>query len=261
MKLFSIVTINFNNESGLLQTFHSVLEQNKDLFEFIVIDGGSIDGSIQIIKDYKPSINQVIIEADAGIYDAMNKGIQMASGKYLWFLNSGDCFYSKNTLTHCASEIENQSEFDIYYGAVNVNYNNTYSRVKENGSLLQLWQRMPFSHQAAFCLTDLYKNQPFELKYSIIADQAFFYKQWLSKSNFRKVDSILAQIEPGGTSEQYPRKVRDQKLKMLKETDTLSLSKQLSIDIEYFIRTFIRGLKKIFPTALVDILTRLKYKV
>lgn len=244
-----------------MQTFHSVIEQNKDLFEFIVIDGSSNDGSEEVIKENRDLIDQLIVEQDKGIYDAMNKGIQMASGKYLWFLNSGDCFYSKNTLNHCASEIENHSEFDIYYGAVNVNYNDTYSRVKENGSLLQLWQRMPFSHQAAFCLTDLYKNQPFELKYSIIADQAFFYKQWLNKSKFRKVDSILAQIEPGGTSEQHPSKVRDQKLKMLKETDTLSLSKQLSIDIEYFIRTFIQGLKKIFPTALVDILTRLKYKV
>lgn len=242
-----------------MQTFHSVFNQNRALFEFIVIDGASTDGSIQIINDYKPSIDQVIIEADAGIYDAMNKGIQLASGKYLWFLNSGDCFYSDDTLEICSEEISNHPNFDVYYGNVKVNYGDSYSRVKENGSLAKMWKKLPFSHQAVFCLTDNYKNSPFELKYSIIADQVFFYKLWLKKRKFKPLDSILAQIEPGGTSEHYPKKVRNQKLNMLNETHTLSFTKQLSINTEYFIRTIIRGLKRRMPSSLTQLLTRLKY--
>lgn len=97
MKL-SIITINYNNASGLEKTIKSVISQNYKDFEYIVIDGGSTDGSIEIIKKYADKINYWVAEPDRGIYNAMNKGILKAKGEYLHFLNSGDAYAAENVL-------------------------------------------------------------------------------------------------------------------------------------------------------------------
>ena len=95
---YSIITVNFNNKEGLRKTIESVIHQTFHDFEFIVIDGGSTDGSVEVIKEYNAQINYWVSEPDGGIYQGMNKGIKKASGDYLNFMNSGDCFYSKDIL-------------------------------------------------------------------------------------------------------------------------------------------------------------------
>lgn len=95
MKL-SIITINFNNAIGLKKTIESVVNQTSNDFEYIVIDGGSNDGSVDIIKHYESKINYWISEPDNGIYHAMNKGIKAAKGEYCQFLNSGDCLVKED---------------------------------------------------------------------------------------------------------------------------------------------------------------------
>ena len=95
MKL-SIVTINLNNVAGLHETIISVLNQSSADLEYIIIDGGSTDGSAELIKEYSDRIYYWVSEPDSGIYNAMNKGIRKASGEYLLFLNSGDALASDN---------------------------------------------------------------------------------------------------------------------------------------------------------------------
>ena len=95
MKL-SIITINYNNASGLRKTIESVVNQTSLEFEYIVIDGASTDGSIEIIKEFKDKITFWVSEPDTGIYNAMNKGIHSAKGKYCQFLNSGDSLVPPN---------------------------------------------------------------------------------------------------------------------------------------------------------------------
>lgn len=97
MKL-SIITINLNDQNGLRQTIESVVSQTFNDYEFIIIDGGSKDGSIDVIKEYESRISKWISEPDKGIYNAMNKGIKIASGEYLHFLNAGDRLASKDVL-------------------------------------------------------------------------------------------------------------------------------------------------------------------
>ena len=97
MKL-SIITINYNNSAGLQRTIESVLSQTWKDYEWIVIDGGSTDGSLEIIKKYASHFSFWCSEPDTGIYNAMNKGITHAKGEYLNFMNSGDCFYSSDSL-------------------------------------------------------------------------------------------------------------------------------------------------------------------
>ena len=97
MKL-SIITINYNNAVGLETTILSIVEQSFQDFEYLVIDGGSTDGSVQIIEKYKDKISVSVSEPDSGVYNAMNKGIKMAHGEYLLFINSGDTLFEKDTL-------------------------------------------------------------------------------------------------------------------------------------------------------------------
>ncbi|MBC7888326.1 MAG: glycosyltransferase [Ferruginibacter sp.] len=112
MKL-SIITINYNNKADLEKTVHSVAGQTFQDFEYIIIDGGSTDGSVDIIKQHAASISYWVSEPDTGIYNAMNKGIRAARGEYLLFLNSGDWFCNNDILSIFAKDTNG---YDIIYG-------------------------------------------------------------------------------------------------------------------------------------------------
>lgn len=112
MPLFSIITVCYNAGNLLVKTIESLKKQTYSDYEFIVIDGASKD--IEIIHKYGPFISSWISEKDQGIYDAMNKGLKMASGRFVWFMNAGDEFYDKNTLSTVAALIDKDT--DIVYG-------------------------------------------------------------------------------------------------------------------------------------------------
>ncbi len=97
-KKLSIITVNYNNLEGLKKTVKSVVDQTWSEFEYLIIDGGSTDGCLEYIKIKENEIDFWISEPDKGVYHAMNKGIQKATGEYVIFLNSGDHFYKKNVL-------------------------------------------------------------------------------------------------------------------------------------------------------------------
>ncbi len=109
----SIITVVYNGENTLEKTIKSIVNQNYDNLEYIIIDGASKDNTINIIHNYEDSISKYISEPDAGIYNAMNKGIEMATGNYLWFMNSGDEIADKNTLKQI---FDTHADGDIYYG-------------------------------------------------------------------------------------------------------------------------------------------------
>lgn len=114
--LISIITVTYNAQSTLSPTLASVKEQMWTDYEHLIIDGASKDSTIQIAKEVSTEKTRIISEQDNGIYDAMNKGIRHAKGKYLIFLNAGDTFHSKNTLKNIASTIINNNYPGIVYG-------------------------------------------------------------------------------------------------------------------------------------------------
>lgn len=119
MTLLSIITINRNNAAGLDETMKSVASQTNSIFEYIVIDGASSDSSIGVIKKYTDSLAtrlKWISEPDKGIYNAMNKGIGMATGKYVQFLNSGDCLASNDVTERMLAELKRNDYPSILYG-------------------------------------------------------------------------------------------------------------------------------------------------
>ena len=113
---FSIITITFNAVHWIEQTILNVLGQSYPNIEYIIIDGGSTDGTVDIIKRYESSITYWVSEPDKGIYDAMNKGLKQATGDYVWFVNAGDSLSSLGILQEIVSLIQKKKKFpDIIY--------------------------------------------------------------------------------------------------------------------------------------------------
>ena len=110
----SIITVNYNDKDGLEKTIKSVLNQENTVFEYLVIDGNSADGSKDVIEKYKDKIDYWVSEPDSGIYNAMNKGILAATGDYLLFLNSGDWLYENDSIANVDKLILESK--DIYFG-------------------------------------------------------------------------------------------------------------------------------------------------
>jgi glycosyltransferase involved in cell wall biosynthesis len=173
---FSIITINLNNVEGLRKTVLSVVSQNFNDFEYIVIDGGSIDGSVEIIKKFSDKIDHWLSEQDNGVYHAMNKGIRKAKGEYILFLNSGDTLVDDSILSNCRNYGFTE---DYVFGRINLVSDNKvlqYDRQIPNTdiSLLYLCQ-YGIPHQSSFIKMDLFEQFGFydeDLK--IMSDWKFF---------------------------------------------------------------------------------------
>ena len=145
---FTIITVTYNAAHWLERTILSILSQSYPNIEYIIIDGASTDGTIGLIKQYAPGISFWISEPDQGIYDAMNKGLQHATGDYVWFLNAGDTFPNADTLQRIATKIGKKKELpDVIYGknihvtSVVANTSKTFDRAFR---LLTKWKEIPF---------------------------------------------------------------------------------------------------------------------
>jgi len=114
--LFSLITVTYNASQWLERTVQSVISQSYPDIEYIIVDGNSTDGTPDIIKKYQSSITHQISEPDNGLYDAMNKGLKLASGDYVWFINAGDTLYSENTVQEIVNALGNNKLPDIIYG-------------------------------------------------------------------------------------------------------------------------------------------------
>lgn len=174
MPLLSIITINLNNAIGLQRTIESVVSQYFKDFEFIVIDGLSSDGSLDIVKHYSSKINISVSELDNGIYDAMNKGAKLAGGKYLLFLNSGDWLTNKNVL---ADLFKNVPDANILYGDVIYVYPNKKLRYKKQPRFISIEYLLhkTILHPAAFIERNFFfKCGEYNLNCKIAADYSFF---------------------------------------------------------------------------------------
>lgn len=158
---FSIITINYNNKEGLRKTIESVVGQSFRDFEYIIIDGGSTDGSIEVIKEYAGKVDYWVSEPDKGIYHAMNKGVLQAHGEYLNFMNSGDEFYNNGVLQEVAPSLDS----DIVVGKI-VHGTEVWGFHKEDITLMDLI-RGTVLHQASFFRKELFDENRYGAIYRI----------------------------------------------------------------------------------------------
>lgn len=171
---FSVITVTYNAEKVLEDTIQSVIAQTYHRIEYIIVDGASKDGTHSIIDKYRQRIHTVVSEPDKGLYDAMNKGIALATGDYLCFLNAGDCFHADNTLFQMVHSIRGNELPDVLYGETAlVNSKRHFVRMRRLSAPEVLhWksfkQGMLVCHQAFFAKHSLV--EPFNLKYRFSAD-------------------------------------------------------------------------------------------
>lgn len=190
----SVITINYNNANGLLRTIHSVLSQTSNDYEYIIIDGGSTDGSKDIIESYKDKLAYWISEPDNGVYNAMNKGVAVAKGQYCIFMNSGDCFYDNNVIR----DIVNANiSGDIVTGAIQRDGGYIYNSPKQV-SMRHFYHKTLF-HQASFIKTSVLKEIPYDESYKAVSDWKFFIEAIIvNKHTYQSIDRTIASMEPDG---------------------------------------------------------------
>lgn len=197
MPKLSIITINFNNRHGLQKTIDSVMLQTQRDFEHIIIDGGSTDGSKELIEQHAGSFAYWISEKDNGIYAAMNKGMEKASGEYLFFLNSGDCFYGANTLRDCFSSGLTE---DIVYGDLCVGDNKICVYPDQLSVIYFFYESIP--HPASFIKRSLFdKYGRYNESHRIVSDWEFFVKAIINgNASYRHMNIIVTRFDTNGIS-------------------------------------------------------------
>lgn len=192
--LISVITINYNNKDGLRKTIESVIHQNFNSFEFIVIDGGSTDGSFEVIQEYKKYIDYWVSEPDYGIYNAMNKGIAKAKGKYCNFMNSGDCFANNDVLNHVFA---NESHADIICGNT---YWTKWTKSPQKITFDTLFNGT-ICHQCAFVNRELLQKYKYDEGLKIVADRKFFLQSLIFENcSYQAIDVNIVIYDLNGFS-------------------------------------------------------------
>lgn len=190
MKL-SIITVCLNSEKSIERTIKSVINQKTQDVEYIVVDGKSIDNTVNIIQKYEKYIDYFVSEKDSGIYDAMNKGIKKATGDVVAFLNSDD-YYEENILGKIIEKFTT-TELDVVYGKIRVVYDNGYTRTIKPLSEHNLCIFMCMCHQAVFAKRELFLQYGlFRLDYKIAADYDALLKWYYFGAKFMYIDEIIA---------------------------------------------------------------------
>ncbi|MDQ1243689.1 MAG: hypothetical protein QG565_29 [Campylobacterota bacterium] len=199
--LISIITVVFNGEKYLEETIESVINQTYDNVEYIIVDGGSTDGTLDIIKKYEDMIDYWVSEKDGGIYDAMNKGIDVASGKIIGIINADDYYASDDIFKKLVKFID--KEVNIYFGnMVIINQDSKQILEKRIPNQKKLYFGMYLNHPSTFVAKETYKkigkfnSQDFKMA----ADYDFILRNKVKGSKFLYINEVMTYMRDGGTS-------------------------------------------------------------
>jgi len=197
----SVITIVYNNVKDIERTMLSVLQQSYPSIEYIIIDGASTDGTMEVINKYQAKLAKVISEPDKGIYDAMNKGLLQATGDYVLFMNSGDEIFDQDTV---AEVLKTEEGADIYYGETEM-YNESWESLGQRRHAAPPtfnWKSfkygMNISHQAIYIKRTF--TEPYDLQYKYSADIDWIIKIARKSSKIVNTHRYVAKYLVGGVS-------------------------------------------------------------
>ena len=196
----SIITVTYNSIAALQKTVESVISQTYRNKEFVIIDGGSTDGTREYLVQHQNQIDTWISESDQGIYDAMNKGSKMATGEWIIFLNSGDVFSNDNVLEDVFSA-DIPKEIDVIYGDTVYSYGKEeYKEFRKSKELRNFWKGMVTSHQSFFIRKRIMDHRPFDTRYKIASDFNQLYTLFMDGGLFiyKKLD--ISRVDTTGIS-------------------------------------------------------------
>lgn len=235
--IISIITVSYNAVKTIEQTISSVVNQSYPDIEYIIIDGGSTDGTVDIIKKYEDRIAYWVSEPDGGIYDAMNKGIKVATGDYIQIIGADDCLINEVVIADVVSEIKNK-EADLYcYGVIGVDevalkekyLGNRYVR---HGN--PKYTMIP--HPGMFVNSSLYLKFPLDNSYKIAADYKFFLQCYFDHSVVLSYfDMPVVYFSLGGVSSKSIELAEMENIKIFKELNILS-SASVLFKVRWYIK-------------------------
>lgn len=200
-KKITVVTVTFNAQRSLEQTINSVLEQKHENIEYVIVDGNSSDNTVDIIKKYEQDVDYWISEPDNGIYDAMNKAIDVATGEWIIFMNAGDGFCNAYTVSDVIGELS--EEIDILAGSINY-VTATKSEFKKPYGADFRYDGMFCWHQAMFTKASLLKKYKFDSSFKLAGDYDFALKCYENGFKFKFIDLAVANFIEGGFAQSNP---------------------------------------------------------
>jgi len=219
LPLITVITVVLDAKTNLEKTIRSVAEQDYGRIEYLVIDGGSRDGSVRVIQQYFSAISQWVSENDNGIYAAMNKGVGMASGEWVCFLNAGDIFINSRVISQVVETVRLlPAQPDIVYG-------NVWTRKPSGGFTNRIAQsprnshRMYFCHQSAFVRLSLLRQHLFDERYKLSADLKFFKQCYKDNQAFVKLNFPITIYETSGLSNSDRERGLRENISVIKEID------------------------------------------
>jgi glycosyltransferase involved in cell wall biosynthesis len=226
----SIITVVYNNVQSIRSAIESVLSQNYNDIEYIVIDGASTDGTLEIINEYSSKISIIESEKDHGIYDAMNKGINRASGEIIGILNSDDLYYNCNILELIANEFNNDKLLDVLYGDL------VYVDKKDINKVVRKWISSDYDssffergevppHPSLFLKKEVYNTIGlFNLEYKLASDYEFMLRVFkLHVFKIKYINKILVKMRLGGATNKNIKNIMLGNIEILKAWKNNSL--------------------------------------
>jgi len=235
----------------------SVINQTYANIEYIIIDGGSTDGTVDIIKKYADRIAYWVSEPDKGIYDAMNKGIKVATGEWINFMNAGDEFYDKDVIKKFIPLINENTT--IAYGNTMLIYS-WGKMLGENLPIEAMTHSMVTVHQTALINTEYHRKHLYDISYKLSADFDFFHKAYLSKVIFQYIPIVVVnyEAEQGMSSVNFIT-LHKENARVLGIENTLKWKFSMTINIgTYYIKTIIKAM---LPNKIKVHIKRIKHNV
>lgn len=210
--IVTIITVCRNHAQELERTIRSVESQTWQEKEYLVIDGASTDDTLDVIKAHEASITRWVSEPDQGIYDAMNKGVKMAQGEWVIFMNAGDTFAGDDTLQRVFG---NPLDADVIYGDV------IKGELVKKAEAPRNAHRMFYCHQSAFVRTSCLREFPFDIRHRMSADFKQVKQLFLSGKRFRQLDFPVANFDTQGVSNRNRSAGLYDNIQVIRETDRL----------------------------------------
>lgn len=210
--LVSVITVTYNTSAAVEETIRSVLDQDYPSIEYIIIDGGSSDGTADAIRKYEDRLSYWVSEPDKGIYDAMNKGIRRAKGEIIGMINAGDS-YQPAAIARVVNAAMAQPRAGIFHGNINmIDLDGDFLKEKKpDPDIREVYQGMSVYHPTFFVRREVYEQTGlFDTNYLIAADFDFAVRAMLQGISFHYIDEVIANYRMGGVSQTSGERIRQE---------------------------------------------------